>query len=131
LGIYQTWQDLLSDVRIPFNWDDCLRVGFGAERFLSERFTLRGGYMFDQSPIPDETFSPLFLDTGDKHCFNAGIKFILNDQVSFDASFQAVLFGSRDISQLEDVNGDAFIDNFGGEFKNKSFYSTWALNYAF
>jgi hypothetical protein len=42
-----------------------------------------------------------------------------------------VVYGSRTISTLADVNNDRYWDNFGGEFKNLSFNSTWALNYRF
>jgi long-chain fatty acid transport protein len=128
---YVRWNGLFTDVTVPFQWDDKIKISVGLEKILNERWTYRGGYTFDQSPIPDETFNQLFLDTGTKHHFNAGAGFKLNDRVSFDAALELVVFGSRTVSTLSDVNNDRYWDNLGGEFKNLSFNSTWALNYRF
>jgi long-chain fatty acid transport protein len=128
---YARWDAMFTDVTVPFQWKDKIKISVGLEKILNERWTYRGGYMFDQSPVPDETFSQLFLDTGTKHHFNAGAGFKLNERVSFDAALELVVFSSRTISTLTDVNDDQYWDNFGGEFKNLSFNSTWALNYRF
>jgi long-chain fatty acid transport protein len=128
---FSRWKAMFTDVTIPFQWKDKIKISIGLEKILNERWTYRGGYMFDQSPIPDETFNQLFLDTGTKHHFNAGAGFKLNESISFDAALELVVFGSRTISTLTDVNSDRYWDNFGGEFKNLSFNSTWALNYRF
>ncbi|MCK4856434.1 MAG: outer membrane protein transport protein [candidate division Zixibacteria bacterium] len=130
-GLYATWCSLFSDLEIPFGWEDKIKLSFGAEGILSERWTLRGGYMFDQSPIPDEVFSPLFMDTGNKHHLSAGARFNLDESISFDAALEAIFFGERTIDEVVDINGDGYYDNFGGTFKNKTFSSTWALNYRF
>jgi long-chain fatty acid transport protein len=126
-----TWDAMFTDVTIPFQWKDKIKISIGLEKILNERWTYRAGYMFDQSPVPDETFNQLFLDTGTKHHLNVGAGFKLNERVSFDAALELVVFGSRTISTLTDVNSDRYWDNFGGEFKNLSFNSTWALNYRF
>lgn len=128
---YPTWEHLFTDVTVPFEWKDKIKLSIGLEKILNNRWTYRGGYMFDQSPIPDETFNQFFLDTGTKHHFNAGVGFKLDESVSFDAALELVLYGSRTISNLSDVNGDRYWDNIGGEFKNMSFNTTWALNYRF
>jgi len=130
-GYFATWDAMFTDVAVPFQWKDKIKISIGLEKILNERWTYRGGYMFDQSPVPDETFSQLFLDTGTKHHFNAGAGFKLNERISFDAALELVVFSSRTISTLTDVNDDQYWDNFGGEFKNLSFNSTWALNYRF
>jgi long-chain fatty acid transport protein len=131
LSFYPTWQSLLSDLYLPMDWEDKFRLAAGAEGLLSERWTIRMGYAFDQSPIPDETFSQLFMDTGNKHHFSLGAKFLLNESVSFEGAVEAILYGERTIDRIEDVNGDGHFDNFGGTFKNTAFTSTWAFNYSF
>lgn len=126
-----TWKSLLNAPTYRFNWDDAIRISLGLEHVVNERWTGRFGYMFDGSPIPDEDFNPIFIDTGSKHHFNVGARFILNDRITFDGAFEAVFSASRDIGQAVDVDGDGNWDNFGGEWKTKSFNSTWALNYRF
>ncbi len=128
---FDTWRALFSDVAVPFQWKNTVRISAGMEKIVNERWTLRGGYMFDPSPIPDETLNELFMDPGTKHHFNAGAGFKLNDKISFDAGLELVVFGSRTVSTLADVNHDGYWDNFGGKFSNMSFNTAWALNYRF
>ena len=116
---------------VPFNWDDAIRISVGGERVLNERWTGRIGYMYDGSAIPDDTYSPIFTDTGAQHSFNFGATFTLNESISFDGAVEAVFAGSRSIPSVTDVNGDGYYDNFSGEWKDKSFNSSWALNYRF
>jgi long-chain fatty acid transport protein len=130
-SVYATWRTLLSDLVIPLEWDDNLRLSFGAEGVLNERWVLRGGYMFDDSPIPDETFSQLFMDTGTKHHLSAGAKFFLNETISFEGAVQAVLFSERTVEEAVDFNNDGLFDNMPGTYQNLTFSSTWAFNYRF
>lgn len=129
--VYATWQGLFGNYDIPFGWDDALRISLGGEGVISDRWTLRGGYMYDQTAIPDATFNEMFMDTGDKHHFMAGARFQLNESVWFEGAVEAIFAGERKIDVLDDVNGDGYFDNFGGTFKNKTFSSTWAINYSF
>ena len=126
-----TWESLLQAPKYHFGWDDAIRVSLGLERVINERWIGRLGYMYDGSPIPDESFSALFIDTGSKHHMNIGARFVLNDRISFDGAFEAVFAGKRDVGPAIDVDGDGNWDNFGGEWKTKAFNSTWALNYRF
>lgn len=128
---YGAWKALLTDLYIPFRWKNTVKISLGMENIVNERWTLRGGYMFDPSPIPDNTFNELFIDAGTKHHLSFGAGFKLNERVSFDGTLEGVFSGSRNITTLTDVNNDRYWDNFGGEFKNLSFNSTWALNYKF
>ncbi len=127
----QTWRNLLTDVTIPFEWDDAFRISLGGERVFNERWTGRIGYMYDDSPIPDETLNTIFIDTGSKHSFNLGATFTLNESISFEGAIEGVFSSSRDIPEVGDVDGDGYWDNFSGDWKDKSFNSSWALNYRF
>ncbi len=127
----QTWTDLFSNVTVPFNWKDAVRISAGIEHVLNERWTGRIGYMYDGSAIPDNTFNTIFIDTGNKHSLNLGATFTLNESVSFEGAVEAIFAGSRTIPSVSDANGDGYWDNFSGEWKDKSFNSSWALNYRF
>lgn len=126
-----TWKSLLEDPNYHFDWKNSVRVSAGIEKILNERWVGRFGYMYDGSPIPDESFNEIFIDTGNKHHLNIGAQFILNDKITFDGAFEAVFSGKRDVGEAVDSNGDGDWDNFGGEWKTKSFNSSWAVNYRF
>ena len=46
----------------PQNWDDTWTFGLGPEWNFAHDWTLRAGYLYLQSPIPDSTFAPTALD---------------------------------------------------------------------
>jgi long-subunit fatty acid transport protein len=45
--------------RIPLNWKDRFVFSLGSSYQLNEEWTLRGGYRYGKSPIPDELVTPL------------------------------------------------------------------------
>jgi len=61
----------LSDVETPKNWRNTYSLRLGAER-VGNLFTVRAGYAYDMTPIPDETLDPSLPDS-DKHTFSAGL----------------------------------------------------------
>lgn len=52
-------------------WRDSYGVRLGVERKCGEKFALRAGYYFDQSPIPDNTFDPT-IPNADMHTLTVG-----------------------------------------------------------
>ena len=58
--------------RIPLNWSDEFVYRVGLEYDLTDRLTLRAGYCYGQSPVPDSTLSPLTAAIME-HTFTAGI----------------------------------------------------------
>lgn len=55
----------------PKNWEDSLTWRFGAEFKQDERWTFRGGYAYDNSPVGDETRN-FELPGTDGHIFSLG-----------------------------------------------------------
>ena len=45
------------------NWDDTWTFGVGGDWRFASAWTLRAGYLYLQSPMPDNTFSPMALDS--------------------------------------------------------------------
>ncbi len=54
------------------DWDDSWTAGVGADWKVTADVTLRAGYIYLQSPVPEETFSPTIPDT-DRHVVSAGL----------------------------------------------------------
>ena len=82
---------------IPQNWKDTWTIGFGADWKATESLTLRAGYIFLQSPVPEETLAPTLPDA-DQHVFTlgAGLRHGLN---RLDLAYGYSLIGDRDISK--------------------------------
>jgi long-chain fatty acid transport protein len=55
----------------PKNWKDTWTFRFGMNYQATEKIKLRAGYIFDLTPVPDETFDPQ-VPNGNRHIFTAG-----------------------------------------------------------
>jgi long-chain fatty acid transport protein len=117
---------------IMLNWDNTIRFSLGAEYWVAKPLALRLGYYFDQSPIPDKTFTPLIPDVGDKNSLNIGAA-VKYSGLEFSYNFEYLAFKDRTIaaSAYDDVNGDGYYDNYPGAFKSKLYASHVSLTYRF
>ena len=64
-------QPLMSDKSIAQNWQDTITFALGGAYKLSEPLELRASYKFMESPIPEDTMSPILVE-GDQHMFSIG-----------------------------------------------------------
>jgi len=53
---------LPPEQRLIFDFHNAIAVAVGAEKALNATMTVRMGFMFDQSPVPDQSVGPLFPD---------------------------------------------------------------------
>lgn len=79
----------------PKNWDDVWRFNVGLEYAALDWLDLRLGYVFDQSPVPDETIDYMLPDS-DRHVVNTGLGFHW-DNWTVDVNYSLILFMDRDI----------------------------------
>ena len=56
----------------PRYWKDTIQVRLGAEWKVTDILTLRCGYFYDPSPIPDDTFDTVWPDA-DKKTYSIGV----------------------------------------------------------
>jgi long-chain fatty acid transport protein len=122
--------DETSKTEVPFNWDNIIKFSLGGEYILREGLFLRGGYFFEQSPVPDETFTLLIPDVGDKHSFNLGLSYQINS-LEFGYDYQLVTHKKREVADLEDTNGDGRFDNMPGTYKMLFHSSGLSFTYRF
>lgn len=55
----------------PRNWQDVFAFNVGAKYRLNDTFALLAGYLYGNSPVPDDTFDPTIPDS-DTHVFSVG-----------------------------------------------------------
>jgi len=63
---------LVQQSRIENNWKDTWTYGIGTDWTFAPGWVARAGYMFMESPVPDETISPLLPDA-DRDVFAVGL----------------------------------------------------------
>lgn len=83
------------------NWDDTWTFGLGSEWEFVPDWTLRAGYLYLQSPIPDETFAPTALDV-DQSLATLGLGYRTGPH-AIDLAYAIGLFDDRDISTSENA----------------------------
>jgi long-chain fatty acid transport protein len=81
---------------IPQNWDDIVNLFFGGDYQLDETFTLRAGYAFLETPIPDLTLAPTIPDA-DRHVLSLGLGVRLDD-IQVDLGYAYSIYDDVDIT---------------------------------
>ena len=87
----------VSAVEMPFvfNWEDQWVTNLGAEYALNEAFTLRAGWNYGRSPVPDATLNPLFPAITTQH---------MTTGFSWKSDGNTVHFGLERAFEAEQVN---------------------------
>jgi long-chain fatty acid transport protein len=115
---------------IMLKWKNTLRYSLGARYQAAKPLAVLLGYYLDPSPVPDETFTPLIPDMGDKNSFNIGA--VLNAaSMEISYNFEYLMFKDRTIAVHSDVNNDGVFDNYPGVFKSKLLASHISISYRF
>jgi long-chain fatty acid transport protein len=95
---------------------------FGVEREISEVWTVRGGYFWDESPAPPASVSPLLPDSN-RNGFALGGSWI-SGQLRLDAAAWLVLGGNRSTAGVNR-------DRFDGTYKSHALTFGVSLGYEF
>ncbi len=85
----------MGPVVLPQDWDDTWTFGLGADWDVTPLVTLRAGYIYLQSPVPDETLAPTLPDA-DRSVITVGAGFH-PDRHSVDVAYGFSLVDDREI----------------------------------
>jgi len=86
----------LEDVHMVENWKSTYNIGLGLE-YLYHGVPVKLGFVYDQSPVPDETFSPLLPDPGDKYILTAGFDMVAG-KVKYGFNFEYFIMPERNVT---------------------------------
>ncbi|BCS97237.1 OmpP1/FadL/TodX family outer membrane transporter [Desulfoluna limicola] len=94
---------------IKRNWEDTTKYSLGMEWTVNPTVTLRGGYTWDPTPVPDNSLDFIWPD-GDKHTLALGAGFTFGAFTIDIAASYANIPGQRHI----DGESDALNGSYGG-----------------
>lgn len=100
---------LVDQTLSPKNWEDVWRFNIGVEYAALDWLDLRAGYVFDQSPVQDDTIDYM-VPANDRHLFNGGVGFHW-DNWMVDVNYTYLMIMDRDIDGRDDGVRDGEIDN--------------------
>ena len=79
--------------RLIFNSRHSVNLAFGVEKALNPAMTVRLGYLYDRSPVPDQSVGPLFPDAN-RHGFTIGASRKRGNK-EFSLFYEAMKFDDR------------------------------------
>ena len=111
---------LPTDAVTEQEWDNVISANIGIDYFLSDKITLRAGYMFDESPTSDEFRTPRIPDE-DRNWFAIGASYKYNEKLQLDFGYTYIDVDKADINLSEPIAGPptsatVVIDNLTGEY---------------
>lgn len=114
----------------PRNWNDVFAYRFGVNYRWDEAITIRAGYIFDESPVPDETMDPSIPDA-DRHIFCLGGDYRFKD-FTIGIAYNYILGEKRDKNNTipEDITDDNN-NRVNGEYQQTSHSLAVSISYSF
>jgi long-chain fatty acid transport protein len=107
--------DPVSKLESDRDWNDTRQLRFGGEYLLNEMVTLRCGYFYDPTPVPDHTLDLQWADA-DKTTYSAGVGFNF-ENITVDTVLQYT-----EIEQDRVIGGES--DNFNHSYSDKDVHAS-------
>ena len=107
-----------------FSWDDTRFWSVGAEYKLSEAFTLRAGYAYDETPTTFATRTPRLPDE-DRRWYSLGLTWDMSDKIELNAGYTRIQPDTPKIGIIDSqahvltgkFNSDVNLFAFSGQYK--------------
>lgn len=96
-----------------FSWGDTRFWSIGAEYKLSDAFTLRGGYAYDETPTTFATRTPRLPDE-DRRWYSLGLTWNMSEHVEITAAYTRIEPDSPKIG-IRDAQGHALFGEFSSD----------------
>ena len=131
--VWTRWSSF-SEVRINFddgspddltssNWNNAIRLSLGAEYQLRPRWRLRGGVMFDQTPVPGPRERTPRIPDADRYWISAGASWQVTSAIALDVAYSHLFFTNADIDRRIDLAPQlapgVFTDTLKGRFDSR------------
>ena len=100
----------------PYHWEDKFRYSAGVNYHMNDKWTLRGGLAYDESPIPDEFRTPRLPDET-RTWLSFGAQYRYSPRLVFDAGFSYIF-----------VDDPSMNDNGGSTARNGLLRGTYDNN---
>jgi len=85
-----------SGTKFVQDWNDTFTAGIGADWKISPNWTLRGGYQYYETPVPDSTFSPTIPDAN-QNVLTVGVEYKYKHH-AFEAAYGLDFYEDRNIT---------------------------------
>lgn len=119
----------VTEVNIPFNWDDQLRISGGLQYLATEKLTVRGGAYYDGAAAPDDNFSPNFPNDGDALGITGGFAYSVDGHLELAAAQELAFYSKRTVQTP--AGGISGTTVFPGEYSLTRYETIFSISYRF
>ena len=91
------------------DWDDQIFLSVGGEYRLDDKWTLRAGLAYDQTPIPDANRTPR-IPGGDRYWVAVGASYEVNEWFGVDAGYSHIFVEDTEVRLTDPALGDLSAD---------------------
>ena len=120
------WSDF-EELRIEFDsnqpdsvtteqWDDTYRVAAGLDYRATDRWTLRTGVAFDESPIPSPERRTARIPGNDRYWLSVGAGYRLSERLSFDIAYSHIFVEDAEIDNTLESSVPTLRHTLSGEY---------------
>lgn len=103
------------------DWEDSWSVAVGTEYDLSDAWTVRGGYRFEQTPVPDKEHRDPRLPDSDRQRFGVGAGYAWGAGWSADVAYNYMQFADAKIDNSDSAAaGGATPETLSGSFDSSA-----------
>jgi len=113
-----------AEERLVFDFRDSFQIAAGLEKRFGDSFALRGGYLYDRSPVVEKSVGPLFPDAN-RHSATVGMSMRAGNK-EFTLFYEAMQFVNRH------TNVEGNLDQgTNGEYRNFAHLAGAGLRFIF
>lgn len=109
------------------NYENTIAYHLGGAYSYNDRLTLRAGYYFDPTPVPDDTFDPRLPDA-DRNLAAIGFGYKAADNFTVDAAYSYLWTGTRSVDN--DI-GASTMSTIDGDYKTTTHIFGLSVGYIF
>ena len=77
---------------VPMDWRNCWRVGLGTEYDLNDKWTVRCGVAYDQTPVEDVEHRTPRLPDADRYWLTCGAQYRYSENITLDLGYVHIFF---------------------------------------
>jgi long-chain fatty acid transport protein len=110
---------MFTDRTIPLDWNDSWIIKAGTDYRINEKYSLRAGYAFVETPVPDSTLTPGNPDS-DQHNFSIGFGYS-KESWTYDLFYNAAFYEDRSVNN----------SIFSGKYENFAHYTGFSVGKRF
>lgn len=112
------------------NWEEAYRGALGLSYAMNERFSLKAGLAYDQSPVPDEFRTPRVPDN-DRSWISFGVSHKAMENLSLDFGYSHLFVKDSKINNTFESSASALASTLKGSYSNSVDILSLQLNWLF